>query len=474
MLRPVVVPLVLSVAAACGRGTPDAAGAGDTGPDRRETATEAPAGGPEGLRRTAPAGADAREPADAARAGDDGSGSPERAGADASDAAPPTEAGAADAEAAEGGAAEEGGSAKPVAPAVGKKLRRHVWVIGYYATYLFRRYRPAEVRYDALTHLAVTRAYPGEDGALVADFGRDGEAGEALVGELVRRAHEAGTRALLVVGGGGSREGLARAATGEARAAFVADLVEFARARGFDGLDLDWEPFREGDARAIAALAADLRAAWPEADLTAAAPHLAADRTAADPGWARAAEPLDRVNLMTYGMAATEHLGRSWHSAALHGAADEGYGSIDHSVRGYLAAGVPAERLGIGIGFFGICYTPPVDGPRQELRRATVAAADCSMSYADIRRRYFDPAARRWDAEARAPYLALPGPRGPHGCGFVSYEDGQSIAERAAYVAERGLGGAIVWAINEGYMRWAPEGERDPLMEALGKHFLGR
>lgn len=460
MLRFAAVSIVLSFAAACGRAGAEA------------EATDAAAPG-EAAAQVTTGAAESSETATAAKEVIDA----EEPGGAAADAAatgaeePGETAAAADAADAHAARATEPG---PAATRARKKLRKDFWVIGYYATYLFHRYRPEKVRYDVLTHVAVTRVYPAGDGALIADFGRDGEAGEALAGEVVRRAHEAGTRALLVVGGGGAREALAGAATDEARPAFVAALVEFARARGFDGLDLDWEPLRKGDVEALATLAADLRAAWPEADLTAAAPHLAAGRDEADAAWERAAGPLDRVNLMTYGMAATERGGRSWHSAALYGAASEGYVSIDRSVRGYLAAGVPARRLGIGIGFFGVCYTPPVDGPRQELRRAAVAAADCSMSYADIVRRYFDPAARRWDAEARVPYLALPGPTGPHGCGFVSYEDAASIAERAAYAAERGLGGAIVWAINEGYLRWAPEGERDPLMEALGRHFRRR
>jgi hypothetical protein len=46
-------------------------------------------------------------------------------------------------------------------------------VIGYYATYLFRRYWPERVRYDALTHLAVTRVVPDDAGGVVADFGRE-------------------------------------------------------------------------------------------------------------------------------------------------------------------------------------------------------------------------------------------------------------------------------------------------------------
>ena len=60
------------------------------------------------------------------------------------------------------------------------------------------------------------------------------------------------------------------------------------------------------------------------------------------------------------------------------------------------------------------------------------------------------------------------------GCGFVSYEDPRSIAERAAYVKEKGLGGAIVWSIDQGYLPRAAEGERDPLMDALAECFLGR
>ncbi|MBN1771415.1 MAG: glycoside hydrolase family 18 protein [Deltaproteobacteria bacterium] len=356
----------------------------------------------------------------------------------------------------------------------GKKLRKDTWVIGYYATYLFRRCRPELVRYDALTHLAVTRVMPDAAGDLVLELGREGEAGLALLDELVRRARVAGTRTLLMVGGGGAREALLAATTDDLRPAFVAGLVDFARAHQLDGLDLDWEPLPASDHASFLALAADLRAAWPEAVLTAAVAHLPGRRDSADELYARAAGHFDRLNVMTYSMTAAQGGWKSWHSAALYGERPETPSSIDHSVRGYLAAGVPPGRLGIGIGFFGVCYTPPVDGPRQELRRSTIAAADCTMSYADIMRRYFDPAARRWDEEARVPYLALPEATGPHGCGYVSYEDAQSIAERAAYVAERGLGGVIVWAVNEGYLKHAPEGERDPLMDALAKHFLGR
>ena len=50
----------------------------------------------------------------------------------------------------------------------------------------------------------------------------------------------------------------------------------------------------------------------------------------------------------------------------------------------------------------------------------------------------------------------------------------RSIGERAAYVDSRGLGGTIVWTINQGYLPDAPAGSRDPLMDALRTTFLHR
>jgi chitinase len=54
----------------------------------------------------------------------------------------------------------------------------------------------------------------------------------------------------------------------------------------------------------------------------------------------------------------------------------------------------------------------------------------------------------------------------------VTYEDTQSIADKGQYVHDQGLGGAIVWTINEGYRPSQPPGQQDPLMEALAQGFL--
>ncbi|MBI5489129.1 MAG: hypothetical protein HY905_17470 [Deltaproteobacteria bacterium] len=363
------------------------------------------------------------------------------------------------------------------------------WVIGYYVRRRRSPYAPEKIQWRALTHLAVGPAVPRADGSLdTSSLQDEGEAEDTdptrsthsthsphPADDLVVRAHAAGVGALLFVGGGETHDAWAAAAADELRAGFVAALVRWARdEHGFDGLDLDWEPMRQADHDDFRSLAEDLRAAWPEAILTVPVVHHNVNLVAIDPFWAKVAPLFDRIDIMSYGMAGEYPGWLSWHASALHGAVHDSPTSIADSVEAYLAAGVPAAKLGIGIGFYGVCYTPPVAGPREELRGGRIAAADVDMSYRNIMTRYFESEAWRWDDEAKSPYLSFVEPKGPMGCGYISYEDARSIAERAAYVKAKGLGGAIVWSIEQGYLPREEEGARDPLMDALAACFLGR
>jgi chitinase len=145
---------------------------------------------------------------------------------------------------------------------------------------------------------------------------------------------------------------------------------------------------------------------------------------------------------------------------------------VDSSVRAYLIAGVPAAKLGIGIGFSGSCWSSPVTAPGMRVGSARIVADDNVMTFDHIMSAYYRPESRKWDAIAKAPYLSFSTPEGPEKCTFISYEDPESIAEKGKYVKARGLGGAIVWTINQGHRPRAPEGRKDPLMDALAAAFL--
>ncbi|HZL19095.1 MAG TPA: glycoside hydrolase family 18 protein [Polyangia bacterium] len=187
--------------------------------------------------------------------------------------------------------------------------------------------------------------------------------------------------------------------------------------------------------------------------------------------YAAMAADLDRINVMTYGMAGAYDGWTSWRSSALYQTDSATPTSIDSSVKLYLQAGVPAAKLGIGSGFYGLCYTPPVAAPDQALNGATVAGDDGSLSYANLAAAYDLSRAQR-DAVAQVPYLSFATATGPQGCGYVSYEDAQSLADKGAYLKSHALGGVIVWTINEGYLPTAAAGQRSPLLTALGAAVL--
>ena len=93
------------------------------------------------------------------------------------------------------------------------------------------------------------------------------------------------------------------------------------------------------------------------------------------------------------------------------------------------------------------------------------------MSTTTIMSDYFQTAASHYDATAQVPYLSYTTPHGSKGCTYISYENAQSIQAKGAFAQSRGLGGAIVWTINQGHDRSAPAGERDALLRGARAAF---
>jgi len=181
---------------------------------------------------------------------------------------------------------------------------------------------------------------------------------------------------------------------------------------------------------------------------------------------------LDQINIMSYTMADAWPGWQSWHSSALFGETASTPSSVGSSVNAYLAAGVPAAKLGIGIGFAAACWSAPVTGPKTSTNGSHVVAQDHVMTFDHVMSAYYSSSAHHWDATAQVPYLGFSSAQGPEGCTFVSYDDPQSILAKGDYVKQMGLGGTIVWTINQGYRPGEPAGQQDPLMQALAQGFL--
>lgn len=398
---------------------------------------------------------------------------------------------------------------------------RTPWVTGYYAAWFWEwLYPPEDVDMTAMTHFVFGRVAPGGgslggeptelmDGAWSAqEPGRapDGS-GDSIEDYLVGRAHDAGIQALLMLGGdGGDGRGFLKStATPQLQVEFVDNIVDYLVEHDYDGVDLDWEncldghpdctdegedPVTAGQAQQrLLGLIDAIRAEMATRERYAETPGLLTF-----PGYAikinenggrpeqwqtDVALKVDQYNLMTYGVGTTWNGGGwlSWFSGALFGAGGLNPVDIASSVAAYEDSGVPRDRIGIGIGFYGIYYGPGITAPRQSTDGNSIyEVQDAPLSYSELDRMgYFTHGTRHWDEEAQSTYHLYDGGYVPEldpdrrPAGLLSYEDEQSIAAKGSWVRETGVGGTILWTINYG---WLPRTGANPLMDAVKDSFL--
>jgi chitinase len=337
------------------------------------------------------------------------------------------------------------------------------WVTGYWVGYQRDLYPETAVDFSRLTHLIVGALGVSTAGKVTTDFFLDPTTGPQVAKTLATRAHQAGRTALLMVGGAGQRDNLVGATAPATVGTTVTNLLAAVDNLGYDGLDIDWEPLVDSDKPQILALLQKLRAARPGLVLTFPVGWSNAfDGTGA---WYATVAPLvDQVNIMSYEMAGNWGGWQSWHQAALAGEGGTHPTSIAAVVSKYRGLGLPAAKLGVGLGFYGSCWrgpTAPLQSPG-----SGVVASDNTMSYANIVASYAPKGTYTWDPTASAGYLSFASATGPAGCTMISYEDPQSIAAKGAYVQSQGLGGAMIWTVNQGHLPAAVNGTQDPLLQA--------
>lgn len=174
----------------------------------------------------------------------------------------------------------------------------------------------------------------------------------------------------------------------------------------------------------------------------------------------------NRLDVMTYGMAYTDRGWWSWHSSALTGGSGHTPTSVASSVQAYLDAGVPVSQLGVGIGAYGLCFSSPVVKPRQPLGGSTILRDDYHLQYRTIQTGYQPEMRKHYDTAAEAPYLSGNKKR----CTYITYESPRSIAAKLAWAGRQGLGGVIMWTVNQQHLPGASE--PDPLLATVASGWL--
>ncbi|MBZ9713579.1 glycosyl hydrolase family 18 protein [Deinococcus multiflagellatus] len=341
----------------------------------------------------------------------------------------------------------------------------------------------------------VTRAESGngDGGDGFADYGKSFDAATSVDGVADKwdqplkgnfnqlkklKAKYPGLKALISLGGWTwSKQFSAAAMTDASRRALVSSCIDVyikgnlpvadgaggpgAAAGVFDGIDIDWEyPGGGGlptntvspqDKQNFTLLLQEFRrqldAYKPGLLLTIAAPGGPDKIANQDPAAYKNA--VDWVNIMTYDFrGAWDATGpTNFHSNLYPSPNDPGTGvvksySVDTAVNAFLNAGMPANKLVIGIPFYGRGWTG-VPGTNNGLYQSATGAArgTYEAGYEDYKVLKNAPGTVYRDAATKQMWKY-------DGTNFWSYDDPEVIATKMAYVKQKGLGGAMAWALD--------------------------
>ncbi len=356
------------------------------------------------------------------------------------------------------------------------ELQAQFWVTGYYPAYKRGTLPPSEIDFTTVTHLIHFALQVNADGSL--DTTRSGLSATHRA-DVVTRAHAAGRKVLLCVGGAGSQLGFQGATTPARLPTFVSNLTQMVSLSGYDGVDLDWEPIYTSDAAAFTNLVRTLRSALNQLPrpqlLTVAAtplPPFGESPTAHYRMFASVQNHFDQINVMAYDLSGPWSGWITWFNAPLFdgGTTFPSTGalvpSVEGSIRNFINNGVSPAKLGLGIPFYGTVWTGGgVGQPRQSWPDTSVPTMT-TETYSALVSTYSPSNNFRWDNSAQSAYLSIP--KGTSAAAkFISLDTTRACQSKVNYARNRQLGGVMIWELSQDYSPSMPADQRQPLLTSI-------
>jgi len=308
-----------------------------------------------------------------------------------------------------------------------------------------------------LTH--INYAFAKVNGLGLAEF-EDADSPAHLAQLQALKAKNPDLKIIVSIGGWGADWFSDAALTDASRCNFVASAMDMLKSYALDGIDLDWEYpgqpgpgmiFRAEDKENFTAL---LKMFREELDmLSDVRRRKGFDRytlTIASTGgdyfehteMPKLQQYLDWVNVMTYDFAGSWSSTTGHHTPLFRSAsASPNEPSTETYVRQHLAAGIPSRKIVVGVAFYGRGW---VRANRENggLYQKVDRYQDDDYSYSRLVSQYLNAPGfeRRWDADARAPWLW-----NSETGRFITFDDPQSLSEKARFVRKYDLGGIMYW-----------------------------
>lgn len=312
-------------------------------------------------------------------------------------------------------------------------------VIGYYPSGARADFGHLKIDYSAVTHIGHAFTWPDSEGNLVIPD-------DYLYPELVLTAHDNQVKMIMSVGGWGNCDGFpGMAVTASTRRRFIGQVVEFCRAQGYDGVDIDWEfPSNEADrenfSSLIKELSTELHGMKPPRVLTMAASS--GDYYGQWIDFENLAASFDYIGFMTYDFHGSwsDHSG---YNSPLYTCDNDPDGSMDQTLSYALQRQVPLAKILLGIPFYGRSFDSPSPGGAFQTVR--------DYSFTEAMELLNQGWGYHWDDCAKVPYLSS-----PSGTEILSFDDPFSVYWKCAYVSYKQAAGIIIWELTEDNFRNTP------------------
>lgn len=263
--------------------------------------------------------------------------------------------------------------------------------------------------------------------------------------------------------GGYDCEGFSDAAYSEEnRSTFTKSVIGFLQQYHLDGADIDWEypvqgawgkiKCRKEDKQNFTYLLSSLREGMDRLGKKTGKKYRLSFATTSEDWGTEIIEPgkvqgiVDRINLMCYDYTGYWESTTSHHSNLYKNPESPTASNIDQSVKHYIASGIPAKKLVVGIPAYGRGWTGVANKDNGLFQAAgkPIDNSSVDLSYDSLCENYINKNGfvRYWDEQASAPYLF-------NGHEFITYDDPKSVAVKMKYVREHGLGGGMCWEYSQ-------------------------
>ncbi|NWQ43403.1 fibronectin type III domain-containing protein [Bacillus sp. EB106-08-02-XG196] len=346
--------------------------------------------------------------------------------------------------------------------------------VGYFTGWsTYSNFQVADIDASALTHLNYAFANISSDGKIaLGDSWADVE--KPFSGDTADQPYKGNfyqltklkqqyphLKTLISVGGWTWSERFSDVAlTEQSRTIFAESALQFLLKYGFDGVDLDWEyPVGGGEADNInrpedkqnfTLLLKKIRETLDAQSAKDGKTYLLTIAAGAGSSYAANTELnlihqyVDYIQLMTYDIHGSWD-GITGMNAPLYRDPESGFSwewSVQDTSRLFLNQGVPANKLIMGIPFYGRAYNQ-VTNHNNGLYQSFTGSGS-ALSYANLEANYVNKNGftRYWEPDSKVPWLF-------NGSQFISYDDTESIGYKTSFIKANSLGGAMMWELSQ-------------------------